>query len=104
LSDTQTNAAPAMKSYVAIWIGLLCIVGVEIFLTYRHFSTEALLFWLLLFAFVEAAIAVLYFMHMKYERPSVFWTMIPVLLFVLFMMDHFWPDAMRLENLRVIRW
>jgi cytochrome c oxidase subunit IV len=104
LSDTQTNAGPAMKSYVAIWIGLLCIVGVEVFLTYRHFSTEALLFWLLLFAFVEAAIAVLYFMHMKYERPSVFWTMIPVLLFVLFMMDHFWPDAMRLENLRVIRW
>jgi hypothetical protein len=25
-------------------------------------------------------------------------------LFVLFMMDHFWPDALRLEHLRVVHW
>jgi cytochrome c oxidase subunit IV len=93
-----------MKSYLGIWVGLLCIVGVEVFLTYRHFSTGALLVWLLIFAFIEAGIAVLYFMHMKYERPSLFWTMIPALLFVIFMMDHFWPDALRLQQVRVIHW
>jgi cytochrome c oxidase subunit IV len=104
MSDTQNSAVPRMKSYVGIWLGMLCIVGIEVFLTYRRFSTEALLFSLLVFAFIEAGIAVLYFMHMKYERPSVFWTMIPAVLFVLFMMDHFWPDALRLENLRVVHW
>ena len=104
MGDTQTNNDPGMKAYVGIWVGLLCIVGVEIFLTYRHFSSRTLLLWLLVFAFIEAGIAVLYFMHMRYERPRLFWTIIPALVFVLFMMDHFWPDALRLENLRVIHW
>jgi cytochrome c oxidase subunit IV len=104
MSAAQTDNALGMKSYIGIWVGLLCIVGVEVFLTYRHFSTEALLCWLLVFGFIEAGIAALYFMHLRYERPSLLWTIVPALLFVLFMMDHFWPDAMRLENVRVIHW
>jgi cytochrome c oxidase subunit IV len=104
MAATETKDAIGMKSYVAIWVGLLCIVGIEVFLTYRHLSTQRLLLFLLIFAFIEAGIAVLYFMHLKYERPSLFWSLIPALLFVLFLMDHFWPDALRLEHLRVVRW
>jgi cytochrome c oxidase subunit IV len=103
MNATETDGL-AMKSFVAIWVGLLCIVGIEIFLTYRHLSTGTLLVSLLIFAFIEAGIAVLFFMHLRYERPSLFWSLIPALLFVLFMMDHFWPDALRLEQLRVVRW
>jgi cytochrome c oxidase subunit IV len=94
----------AMKSYVAIWVGLLCIVGIEVLLTYKHLPETQLLPFLLILAFIEAGIAVLYFMHLKYERPSLFWSLIPALLFVLFMMDHIWPDALRLEHLRVVHW
>jgi hypothetical protein len=43
-----------MKSYVGIWIGLLCIAGVEVFLTYRGFSRHVLLAFLLILAFIEA--------------------------------------------------
>jgi cytochrome c oxidase subunit IV len=101
---TETERVLGMKSYVGIYVGLLCIVGIEVFLTYRHLSTRQLLLLLLIFAFIEAGIAVMYFMHLKYERPSLFWSLIPVLLFVLFLMDHIWPDALRLGHLRVIPW
>jgi cytochrome c oxidase subunit IV len=100
----ETQQGLGMKSYATIWVGLLSIVGVEVFLTYEHLPPKKLLLFLLIFAFVEAGIAVMYFMHLKYERPSLFWSLIPVLLFVLFMMDHIWPDALRLENLRVVHW
>jgi hypothetical protein len=43
----------------------------------------------------------MYFMHLKYERPRLFWSLIPTLIFVLFMMDHIWPDALRLIKLRL---
>jgi F0F1-type ATP synthase membrane subunit b/b' len=46
----------------------------------------------------------MYFMHLKYERPNLFWSLIPVLLFVLFMMDHIWPDALRLAHFRIVHW
>jgi len=47
---------------------------------------------------------VTYFMHLKYERPNLAWSLIPALIFVLFMMGNMLPDAMRVLNLRVIHW
>ena len=98
---TDTKNAPGMKEYFAIWVGLLCIVGIETFLTTMHISTHRLLAALLVLAFVEAGIALLFFMHLKYERPRLFWTLVPLVIFVLFMMNHIWPDAYRMLNMRV---
>jgi heme/copper-type cytochrome/quinol oxidase subunit 4 len=98
---TETNHEPGMKEYIAIWVGLLCIVGIETFLTTLQLSTHKLLVALLLLAFAEAGIALLYFMHLKYEKPNLFWSLVPAVIFVLFMMNHIWPDAYRMLNLRV---
>ena len=98
---TETNHEPGMKEYIAIWIGLLCIVGIEAFLASMNLSTHGLLVSLLVLAFIEAGIALLYFMHLKYEKPNLFWSLVPAVIFVLFMMNHIWPDAYRMLNLRV---
>jgi cytochrome c oxidase subunit 4 len=92
---------PTMKLYVVVWIGLILIVGLEVFLTYEHLASGTLLASLLVLAFVEAGLGVMYFMHLKYERRSLFWSLIPYLLFALVMMDHFWPDAFRLMHQRL---
>ena len=98
---TETNHEPGMKEYIAIWVGLLCIVGIEAFLTSMNLSTHALLVSLLVLAFIEAGIGLLFFMHLKYEKPNLFWSLVPAVIFVLFMMNHIWPDAYRMLNLRV---
>ena len=98
---TETNHEPGMKEYIAIWVGLLCIVGIETFLTSMNLSTHGLLAALLILAVIEAGIALLYFMHLKYEKPNLFWSLVPAVIFVLFMMNHIWPDAYRMVNLRV---
>ena len=87
--------------YVVVWTGLILIVGVEVVLTYEHLPVGMLLACLLVLAFIEAGLGVMYFMHLKYERPSLFWSLIPYLLFALVMMDHFWPDALRLMRQRM---
>jgi len=97
----DTKHLPGMKEYIAIWVGLLCIVGIETFLTTLQLSTHRLLAALLVLAFIEAGIALLYFMHLKYEKPNLFWSLVPAVIFVLFMMNHIWPDAYRMLNLRV---
>ena len=98
---TDPKQQPGMKEYIAIWVGLLCIVGIETFLTTLQLSTHRLLASLLVLAFIEAGIALLYFMHLKYEKPNLFWSLVPAVIFVLFMMNHIWPDAYRMLNLRV---
>ncbi|PYO25190.1 MAG: hypothetical protein DMD73_14795 [Gemmatimonadetes bacterium] len=92
---------PTMKLYAVVWIGLILIVGLEVLLTYEHLPAGALLACLLGLALIEAALGVMYFMHLRYERRTLFWSLIPYLLFALVMMDHFWPDALRLMRQRL---
>ena len=96
-----TDHDPSMATYLGIWVGFLAIVGIEVAVTYRHPATKDLLAALLILAAIEAGIGLLYFMHMKYERKILFWTVVPITLFVLFMMDHVWADAYRLAQLRL---
>jgi len=91
--------SPGMRFYAAVWIGLLCIAGVEVFVTYRGFSTHKLLAVLLILAFIEAGIGLLYFMHLKYERPALLWSFVLSVIFVLLMMNQIWPDAYRMMSL-----
>jgi len=102
MTDTKALREPGMKFYVFVWVGLMIIAGIEVLLTYQGFSTGKLLAILLILAACEAGIALMYFMHLKYERPTLFWSLIPVTLFVLFMLDHIWADAIRLVRLRVL--
>ncbi len=99
MAGVRSAPAPGMGLYVAVWIGLLLIVGVEVWLTYLHLPTEPLLYALLALALVEAGLGLMYFMHLKYERRALFWSLIPALIFVFIMMNQFWSDAHRLRSL-----
>jgi cytochrome c oxidase subunit 4 len=102
MTDMETSREPGMKVYVGIWLGLIAIVAVEVFLTYQHLPVRTLLFALLALALAEATIGVAYFMHMRYERRALVWSLFPYLVFVFLMMNHLWPDSMRLISLRMM--
>ena len=90
-----------MRFYVVLWAGLFGIVIVEVLLTYAHLRPLALTISLVALGLIEAGVAVMYFMHLKYERRILFWSLIPALVFVLVMFDHFWPDAFRVTSMRL---
>ena len=90
-----------MRRYVIVWLALVLIVAVEVLLTRAHLPTGTLLAALLSLALIEAGIGLLYFMHLKYERPILLWSVIITLVFVFVMLNQLWPDAMRLLHLRV---
>jgi heme/copper-type cytochrome/quinol oxidase subunit 4 len=96
-SDVRTE--PTMKVYVGVWLGMIVIVAVEAALAHAHVSSATLVASLLVLAFLEAAVALRYFMHLKYEVPMLFWTLIPGLLLAFIMMNQFWADAARMKAL-----
>jgi cytochrome c oxidase subunit IV len=99
---TMTNASsgPGMKVYVTVWLGMLVIVAVEAALAAAHVSGGTLFAALIVLSFLEAAIALRYFMHLKYEVPLLFWTLIPGLLLAFLMMNQFWADSARMNTFR----
>jgi heme/copper-type cytochrome/quinol oxidase subunit 4 len=90
-----------MKTYVLVWLGMIFLVAVEVLATYAHPATVTLVATLLALALLEAAVALLYFMHLKYERRALLWWTVPLVLFALVMLDQVWPDALRLASLRL---
>jgi len=99
----SSNRELSVSSYVGIGVGLMVIVGIEVILTYQHLPASTLLFSLLCLACVEAFIAVLYLMHVKWERPLLFWTIFPATLFVLVFLCYLFPDAFRMFNMRLFK-
>jgi cytochrome c oxidase subunit IV len=99
MAAMKSTDGPGMKMYVMVWLGLLLIAGVEVGLTYAHLPGGTLLAALLSLAILQAGLGIMFFMHLGYERPNLFWSLIPSLIFVLVLMNHFWRDAQRLVSL-----
>jgi heme/copper-type cytochrome/quinol oxidase subunit 4 len=55
---------------------------------------------MLMLAALQASLAVMYFMHLKQERHSLFLALIPYTIFVLFMLNMIWSDSFRLLHMR----
>jgi len=90
-----------MKRYVLVWLGLLAIVALEVVLTLAHLRTGVLLAGLLVLAIIEAALGLMYFMHLRYERRSFVWSLVLAVVITVVLMDHFWLDAFRLLHQRL---
>lgn len=95
----DTTPIPGTRLYVIVWLGLLAIVGIEVALAYAGLPRGALLAALLALACSEAALALAFFMHLRYERRILFWSFVPTLVFVFLMMNHLWRDAARMLSL-----
>jgi len=92
-----------MKSYVGIVACLMAIVGIEVMLTYQHLPSRTLLFALLCLAGLEAYVGIMYLMHVKYEKPILYWTIFPATLFVLLFLCYLFPDAFRMFSMRLMQ-
>ena len=99
----SSNRELTMGSYVGIGIGLMAIVVVEVILTFQHLPVRTLLVCLLGLASLEAFVAVMYLMLVRYERSILFWTIFPATLLVLGFLCYLFPDAFRIFNMRLMQ-
>ena len=89
-----------IKSFSVVWIILLALTGVEVLLAYEQVEPIIMLAALVGLSVIKAALIIAYFMHLKFERFSLFLTLFPMLIFCILMMLVFLPDSMRAMLLR----
>ena len=88
------------RIYVWVWLWLVGITGIEVFLAYENLRPDLMLTILIGLSVIKAALIMAYFMHLKFERFSLFLTLFPMLIFCILMMFVFMPDSMRALLLR----
>ncbi len=89
-----------LKVIFSVWFGLLGLTVCEVVLAYRSLPLETMFGILMGLSVLKAALIIAYFMHLRYEQPSLFVTLIPAFIFVLGMMTAIFADSSRLAHMR----
>jgi cytochrome c oxidase subunit 4 len=100
MNHAVEHAHGSGRLFVFIWIWLLGITGVEVLLAYEHLRVALMLGLLMSLSLVKAYLIISYFMHLRYEKPSLALTLIPPLVLVISLLLLFFPDGLRLLRLR----
>ena len=89
-----------IPTFVKVWIALLVLTGIEVFLAYEQVPTMIMLTALVGLSIIKGALIIAYFMHLKFERFSLFLTLFPMLIFCILLMLIFLGDATRIPVMR----
>jgi hypothetical protein len=95
MGPTQTSKS--RRALYVVYVGILILAVFQVVIALL--KGPSLLFMILV-ASLQAWCAVMYFMHLKEERPSLILALIPYTIFVLLMMNMIWSDSFRLLRLR----
>ena len=94
---SQTAKTNSMGSTYFIYGGILAIAVVQVVVA---MTMGPSLWRMLLLAAVQAYLAVMFFMHLRDEKPTLRLALIPGTLFVLVMMNMIWADSFRLAVMK----
>ena len=102
MSDAHEYAheAGSKKLFLYGWFWLLGLTGVEVFLSYEQLGVKLMLALLMGLSIIKASLIISYFMHLRYEKRSLALTLMPALVFVVVLLFAFFPDSLRLLNMR----
>jgi cytochrome c oxidase subunit 4 len=92
--------AGSVKLFLWVWFWLLALTAVEVVLAYVHLPVHLMLTFLMGLSIIKATLIIMYFMHLRYERRSLALTLMPAMVFVIVLLFIFFPDSLRLLEMR----
>lgn len=99
-NQAHQHAEGGTRLYLAVWVGLLAITMVEVFLAYEQLPVNLMLVILMGLSVIKAALIIAYFMHLRFERLTLFLTLVPMWILVTCLFFVFFPDSFRLHEFR----
>jgi cytochrome c oxidase subunit 4 len=99
-AEETVHHGPGVPVFAKVWVALLVLTGVEVLLAYLQAPLVIMLTALLGLSIIKAVLIIAWFMHLKFERLSLFLTLFPMMIVVLLLMLLFLPDAYRIVGMR----
>lgn len=94
---SQASSSSGMRSTFFVYGAILLIAVVQVVVA---IAMGPSLWRMLLLAAIQTYLAVMFFMHLRDEKPSLRLALIPGTLFVLVMMNMIWADSFRLAVMK----
>src|SRR5579864_8431744 len=103
-TEAVEHVGGTTQSFLVVWVALLVMTAIEVLLAYEQVPTLIMLVALLGLSIIKAALIIAYFMHLKFEKLSLFLTLFPMLILcIILMMLIFMPDSLRSLHMRFVQ-
>jgi len=86
-----------MGKDLVVYLCLLALAGLQFVIAYQNISASQMFVRMLSVAVIEAALALLFFMHLS-ENRGLLWFVAIFAIFVLLALQYGWTDSFRLSD------
>jgi cytochrome c oxidase subunit 4 len=90
-----------IKTYIGVFVALMVLTIITVSVSYLHLTVVLAVTVALIVATIKGSMVAAYFMHLKSERPAIFWILLLTIVFwvhlmllpVLMYLNHFGTDT-----------
>jgi heme/copper-type cytochrome/quinol oxidase subunit 4 len=97
MTTAETHKSSGMGKDLVIYVCILALAGLQFVIAYQDISASQMFVRMLSVAVIEAALALLFFMHLS-ENRGLLWFVAIFTVFVLLAMQYGWTDSFRLTD------
>jgi heme/copper-type cytochrome/quinol oxidase subunit 4 len=94
---TAAEKSNGMRKDLIVYVCMLALAGLQFVIAYQDISTSQMFMRMLIVAMVEAALALLFFMHL-WDNRGLRWFVLVFTVAVILGMQYGWTDSFRLSN------
>ena len=94
MTTAETQSSGAKKDLV-VYVCILALAGIQFLIAYQDISASQMFVRMLIVAIVEAALALLFFMHL-WENRGLKWFVLIFTVSVILGMQYGWTDSFRI--------
>jgi len=95
MATAEDHKSSGMGKDLVVYLCILALAAIQFVIAYQSISASQMFVRMLIVAIVEAALALLFFMHLKDNR-GLLWFFVIFTGFVLLAMQYGWTDSFRL--------
>ena len=97
-TTTEAHKTSGMGKDLIVYVCLLVLAGVQFMFAYQNLTVSQMVTRMLVVAFIEAGVAVLFFMHLWSERRAFVVFVLVFTISVLLGMQYGWTDSNRMVD------
>lgn len=97
MTTAETHKSSGMTKDLIVYACILGLAGLQFVIAYQDISASQMFLRMLSVAVIEAALALLFFMHLS-ENRGLLWFVAIFAVFVLLAMQYGWTDSFRLTD------
>ena len=94
---TETHQSAGMGKDLVVYFCILALAAIQFVIAYQSIDAGQMFLRMMIVALVEAALALLFFMHL-WENRGLLWFVVIFTVFVLLAMQYGWTDSFRLSS------